>query len=41
MRTFLVGKDGAMPSKYDQETKAKAIRLFRDHASDYDSRAFW
>ena len=26
-----------MPSKYDQETKAKAIRLFRDHAGDYDS----
>jgi transposase len=35
MRTFLVGKDGAMPSKYDEETKA--IRLFRDHAGDYDS----
>jgi hypothetical protein len=27
MRTFLAGNDGAMPSKYDQETKAKAIRL--------------
>lgn len=27
----------AMRSKYDQETKAKAIRLFRDHAGDYDS----
>jgi transposase len=26
-----------MRSKYDQETKAKAIRLFRDHAGDYDS----
>ena len=26
-----------MPSKYDQETKAEAIRLFRDHAGDYDS----
>jgi len=26
-----------MPAKYDQETKAKAIRLFRDHAGDYDS----
>jgi len=26
-----------MPTKYDQETKAKAIRLFRDHAGDYDS----
>jgi transposase len=35
MRTFLVGKDGAMPSRYDEETKAKAIRLFRDHAGDY------
>jgi transposase len=28
---------GAMPGKYDRETKAKAIRLFRDHAGDYDS----
>jgi Group II intron, maturase-specific domain len=37
MRTFLVGKDGAMPSEYDEETKAKTIRLFRDHAGDYDS----
>lgn len=27
-----------MPSKYDQETKARAIRLFRDHAGDYDSQ---
>ena len=26
-----------MPARYDQETKAKAIRLFRDHAGDYDS----
>jgi transposase len=26
-----------MPAKYDQETKAKAIRLFRDHRGDYDS----
>ena len=26
-----------MPTKYDQETKARAIRLFRDHAGDYDS----
>jgi hypothetical protein len=27
-----------MSSKYDEEeTKAKAIRLFRDHAGDYDS----
>lgn len=26
-----------MPSRYDQETKAKAIRLVRDHVGDYDS----
>jgi transposase len=26
-----------MPSRYDQDTKAKAIRLFRDHAGDYGS----
>ena len=26
-----------MPSKYDQETKAKAIRLFRDHVGGYGS----
>ncbi len=36
---LLVGKDGAMPrsSKWDQETKAKAIRLVRDHVGDYGS----
>jgi transposase len=26
-----------MPGKYDQETKAKAIRLVREHAGDYPS----
>jgi transposase len=26
-----------LPSKYDQGTKEKAIRLVRDHAADYDS----
>ena len=26
-----------MPSKYDLETKAKAVRLVRDHVGDYDS----
>ncbi len=26
-----------MPSRYDQDTKAKAIRLVRDHGADYDS----
>lgn len=26
-----------MPSRYDRETKAKAVRLVRDHVADYDS----
>jgi len=26
-----------MPVKYDEATKAKAIRLVRDHVGDYDS----
>ena len=26
-----------MPAKYDQDLKAKAIRLVRDHAGDYES----
>lgn len=26
-----------MPRKYDEETKAKAIRLVREHAGDYPS----
>ena len=26
-----------MPSKYDEETKARAVRLVRDHVGDYDS----
>ena len=26
-----------MPSKYDGNTKAKAVRLVREHADDYDS----
>ena len=26
-----------MPTKYDRDVKAKAIRLVRDHASDYDT----
>lgn len=32
-----LGKDGTMPSKYDENTKAKAVRLVREHADDYDS----
>jgi transposase len=26
-----------MPSRYDADTKAKAVRLVRDHAGDYDT----
>jgi transposase len=26
-----------MPSRYEADTKAKAVRLVRDHASDYES----
>jgi transposase len=28
---------GRMPSKYDENTKAKAVRLVREHADDYNS----
>jgi transposase len=38
MHTFLVGKDVLMSSKYDAETRARAVRLVRDHAGDYDSQ---
>jgi hypothetical protein len=34
MHTFQVGKDGVKPSKYDEETKARAARLVRDHVGD-------
>lgn len=37
MHTFLVGKDGVMSSRYDAETKARAVRLVREHVGDYDS----
>ena len=26
-----------MPSKYDAETRARAVRLVRDHVGDYES----
>jgi len=26
-----------MPRRYDEETKARAVRLVRDHVDDYDS----
>jgi transposase len=37
MHTFLVGKDALMSSRYDAETRARAVRLVRDHVGDYDS----
>jgi transposase len=35
MHTFFLGKEGSMPTRYDPNTKAKAIRLVREHAGDY------
>jgi transposase len=32
-----VGKDGAMPSRFDKQTRAKAVRLVQDHVGDYES----
>jgi len=37
MSISFVGKDGAMPSKYDENTKAMAVRLVREHRDVYDS----
>jgi len=37
MHTSFVGKVHLMPSKYDPETRAKAVRLVRDHRGDYPS----
>jgi transposase len=37
MRTSLVGKGGAMAIRYDENTKARAVRLVREHRDDYDS----
>jgi transposase len=37
MRTSFVGKVAFMPSKYDEQTRAKAVRLVIDHVDDYDS----
>jgi len=38
MHTFLVGKDALMSSRYDAETRARAVRLVLDHVGDYDSQ---
>ncbi len=37
MHTSVVGKVQHMPSKYDPETRAKAVRLVVDHCGDYPS----
>lgn len=37
MRTSLVGKVHIVPSKYDPETRAKAVRLVLDHRGEYPS----
>lgn len=37
MHAFLTGTVASMPRKYDKETRAKAIRLVRDHGEGYES----
>jgi transposase len=37
VHTFIVGKVAAMSSRYDEDTKARAVRLVREHAEDYAS----
>jgi transposase len=37
MRTLLLGKVPFMASKYDPETRAKAVRLVLEHRDDYPS----
>jgi transposase len=37
MHTSFLGKVHHMPSKYDPETRAKAVRLVLDHRDDYSS----
>jgi len=34
---FPCWKDGAMSIRYDENTKARAVRLVREHRDDYDS----
>ena len=33
----MIGKVAAMPRKYDEQTRAKAVRLVHDHVGDYGS----
>jgi transposase-like protein len=37
MRTFILGKVHFMASKYDPQTRAKAVRLVLEHRDDYPS----
>ncbi len=37
MHISLVGEVASMPRKYDENTKARAVRLVVDHAEDYAS----
>ncbi len=37
MRTSFLGKVHFVLSKYDPETRAKAVRLVREHRDDYPS----
>ena len=37
MHTSFVGKVHLMPSRYDPETRSKAVRLVLDHRGDYPS----
>jgi transposase len=41
MHTSFVGKVGIMPSKYDQETRAKAIWLVTDHVQYWPWQTAW
>jgi transposase len=36
--SFFGQEDGTMPSRYDASTKAKAIRLVREHRADYPTQ---
>jgi transposase len=37
VRASYLGEDGALPRKFDPETRAKAVRLVRDHVDEYGS----
>jgi transposase len=37
MHVSLVGKVASMPKRYDENTKARAVRLVVDHVEDYAS----